>query len=116
MSYLLGTDIGTLGTKTVLIDPNGRILSSAFDEYDVITLKPAWAEQWPEVWLEAVCKTIRTVLEKSRIEPKEIAGVCISGLYGGSGIPCDREMKPLRPCIIWADRRANERKSSGNRD
>ena len=45
MSYLLGIDIGTLGTKTVLIDLNGRILSSAFNEYDVITLKPAWAEQ-----------------------------------------------------------------------
>ena len=108
MSYLLGTDIGTLGTKTVLIDLNGRILSSAFNEYDVITLKPSWAEQWPDVWFEALCKTIREVLDKARIEPGEVAGICISGLYGGSGIPCDRQMKPLRPCIIWADRRANE--------
>ncbi|GAI89439.1 unnamed protein product, partial [marine sediment metagenome] len=38
--YLLGTDIGTQGTKTVLVNPDGKIISSAFSEYDVIKPKP----------------------------------------------------------------------------
>jgi len=107
-SYLIGTDIGTLGTKTVLVDPSGRILSSTFEEYDVLTPKPLWAEQWPDVWLKAVCNTIRSAVEQSHVAPKEIAGVCISGLYGGSGVPCDKEIKPIRPCLIWMDRRAGD--------
>jgi xylulokinase len=108
MSYLMGTDIGTLGTKSILIDLGGKILSSAFEEYDVLTPRPGWAEQWPEVWFTAACNTIRTVIRNSRVDRKEIAGICISGLYGGSGIPCDQRMKALRPCIIYADRRATE--------
>ncbi len=33
--------------------------------------------------------------------------ICISSLYGGSGIPVDDSIKPLHPCLIWLDRRAN---------
>ncbi|MEM1570043.1 MAG: FGGY-family carbohydrate kinase [Candidatus Bathyarchaeia archaeon] len=108
MSLLIGSDIGTLGTKTILTDCEGRILASSFREYGVLTPKPGWAEQWPDVWFNALCDTIKEVLEASKVDPKEVAAVSISGLYGGSGIPCDKEMKPLRPCIIWADRRATE--------
>ena len=50
--YLLGTDIGTQGTKTVMVNPDGKIISSAFSEYDVIKPKPSWAEQWPDVWVK----------------------------------------------------------------
>ena len=106
MSYLIGTDIGTLGTKSVLVDLEGRVLASAFVEYGVMTPRPGWAEQWPEVWFDAVCRTIREVLEKSKVNPREVAGVCISGLYGGAGVLLDEEMRVLRPVIIWADRRA----------
>ena len=37
MTYLIGTDIGTLGTKTVLADSTGKVHAEAFQEYDVIT-------------------------------------------------------------------------------
>ena len=104
--YLIGTDIGTYGTKTVIVDTEGRIIGTSYIEYGVLTPRPGWAEQWPDVWFNAVIKTIRDVLEKTKIDPKDVAGLAISGLYGGSGIPCDKEMRPLRPAIIWMDRRA----------
>ena len=44
MEYLLGTDIGTSGTKTILMDTKGRLISQALEEYDVLTPKPLWAE------------------------------------------------------------------------
>ncbi|MBU4601592.1 hypothetical protein KKA86_00640, partial [bacterium] len=106
--YLLGTDIGTQGTKTVLVDPDGKIITSAFSEYDVIKPKPSWAEQWPDVWIKATFDTIRDTLEKSKVKPSDIAGIALSGLYGGSGIPVDKDMNPIRPCLIWMDRRATD--------
>ncbi len=108
MNYLMGTDIGTSGTKTILMDTNGKLIAQDLQEYDVLTPQPLWAEQWPDVWLEAAKKSIRNTVEKSRVAPKDIKGICISGLYGGSGIPLDRNRKPVRPCLIWMDRRAGE--------
>ncbi len=107
MTYLIGTDIGTLGTKSVLTDLNGKILSSAFQEYGVITPNPGWAEQWPQVWFDAVCKTIQSVLKAGSIDSKDVAGICFSGL-APSIILCDGQINPLRPSLIWADRRATE--------
>ena len=106
--YFVGTDIGTLGTKSVVVDLKGRILANDYAEYGVLTPQPLWAEQWPDVWFEAVCRTIKNTLIKANIPAGKVAGACISGLYGGSGIPCDREGKPLRPCLIWMDRRATK--------
>ncbi len=108
LAYLVGTDIGTLGTKTVVIDAEGRIRGSSFLEYGVITPRQGWAEQWPDVWEKTAHASMKTAIGKAKIDPKDIAGAAISSLYGGSGIPLDRTMKPVRPCIIWADRRATE--------
>ena len=106
--YFIGTDIGTLGTKTVLVDINGQIIASDYAGYGVMTPQPLWAEQWPDIWFKAVSKTIKGVVEKSKVPKTQINGLTISGLYAGSGIPCDENMKPLRPCLIWMDRRATE--------
>jgi len=106
--YLIGTDIGTQGTKSVIVDEQGKVTAEAFSGYDVITPKPNWAEQWPDVWVKAVFKTVKEVIEKSGVSKNKIAGIALSGLYGGSGIPVDRNINPLRPCLIWMDRRAVE--------
>lgn len=108
MKYLVGTDIGTSGTKTILMDLDGRLIAQDLQEYDIITPKPLWAEQWPQVWYEATCRSVRNTVEQSGVNPGDIAGLCISGLYGGSGIPLDKNMTPVRPCLIWMDRRAGE--------
>lgn len=108
MNYLLGTDIGTSGTKTILMDTVGNLIAQDLQEYDVLTPKHLWAEQWPDVWLDATKKSIKNTVKKSGIPAEKIRGIAISGLYGGSGIPLDKEMKPVRPCMIWMDRRADE--------
>ncbi len=51
-------------------------------------------------------KTIRNTVAKSGVDARAIKAIAISGLYGGSGIPLDKDMKPVRPCMIWMDRRA----------
>lgn len=108
MKYLIGTDIGTSGTKSILMDTEGHLIAQDLEEYDVLTPKPLWAEQWPKVWNDAVKTSIRKTVEKSGVDPHDVTGVGISGLYGGSGIPLDEKMKPVRPCLIWMDRRAED--------
>lgn len=107
-SYLIGTDIGTSGTKTIVMDTEGKLISSDLQEYDVLTPKALWAEQWPDVWIDGMKASIRNAVKKSGCNPVDIKGMCISGLYGGSGIPVDEDIKPVRPCLIWMDRRASE--------
>jgi sugar (pentulose or hexulose) kinase len=106
--YLIGIDIGTQSTKSVITDEEGKVISESSKEYAVLTPQPNWAEQWPDVWFNAVIDTLKRVIEKSQIQPKNITGVAISGLYGGSGIPVDKDFNPLRPCLIWMDRRATK--------
>jgi len=90
------------------MDTKGNLIAQDLQQYDVLTPKPLWAEQWPDVWLDATKKSIRNTVEKSGVSPDQIKGICISGLYGGSGIPLDENMEPVRPCLIWMDRRAGE--------
>jgi len=104
----MGTDIGTFGTKSCIVDTKGNIVSEAFEESDIIIPNPGWAEQWPDVWWKVYCNNVNSVIKVAKIDPKDIASVSVSGLYSGSGILVDRKFKPLRPCIIWMDRRATE--------
>lgn len=106
MKYLVGTDIGTSGTKTILMDLQGNLIAQDLQEYDILTPKPLWAEQWPQVWQKAAKDSIRNTVSKAGVVTEDIKGIAISGLYGGSGIPLDASMEPIRPCMIWMDRRA----------
>ena len=65
MSYFLGVDIGTSGTKTILINEKGRILAEASASYRLFHPKPMWSEQNPDDWWKATVKTM-TVLCKVR--------------------------------------------------
>lgn len=108
MDYLLGVDVGTQGTKAVLINSQGKIISHSYTGYTVNTPQPLWAEQWPDVWVDATIATVKKTIEKSNIDVDKVRGIAISSLYGGSGIPVDQEINPLAPCLIWMDRRAEE--------
>lgn len=108
MKYLIGTDVGTSGAKSILMDLRGTLVAQDLQEYDVLTPKPLWAEQWPDVWLAATKRSIQNAVAQSGVDPADVGGLCISGLYGGSGVPLDGNMEPVRPCLIWMDRRAGE--------
>ena len=111
MEYVIGVDIGTQSTKALLVDRHGTIVAQHASSYQPDTPRLLWAEQWPAVWLKAVAECISRCVEKARTEgvaPASIKAVCVSSLYGGSGIPVDSDMRPLHPCLIWMDRRATD--------
>lgn len=104
--YLLGIDNGTTTTKAILFDLDGAEIAVASSrEVKTSHPEPAWAEQsMEEIW-QATISAIRTCLEKSKIDPANIAGISLSG-HGGGVWLIDSEGKPVRPAIIWLDGRA----------
>jgi sugar (pentulose or hexulose) kinase len=110
MDYVIGVDIGTQSTKVLLCDARGRIVAQQASGYQPDKPQPLWAEQWPQVWLDAVMSCISGCVRAAATVPGfhsgNVRAICISSLYGGSGIPVDDAMTPLHPCLIWMDRRA----------
>jgi xylulokinase len=104
---LLGIDIGTSSTKTVLIDVSGRLLAKAQSEYEIDSPNAGWAEQHPETWWAAVRRTVSAVIAESGIPPSEIAGIGLSGQMHGT-VLLDENRALLRPAVIWADRRSQK--------
>lgn len=104
MPYLVGIDIGTSGTKTILIDEHGAVRARATREYPLYTPKPQWSEQDPLDWWNATCETVREVLSKSGIDAKEVRGVGLSGQMHGS-VFLDENKAVLRRALLWNDQR-----------
>lgn len=104
MEYLLGIDIGTSGTKTVLFDTNGAVIASCTVEYPMQQPQNGWAEQNPDDWWNAVCRGIQAVLKQSAIDAKSIRGIGLSGQMH-SLVMLDEENNVLRPAILWCDQR-----------
>ncbi len=106
MDYLLGIDIGTSGTKGLLMNREGKIYARAGREYSIDMPQPSWAEQDPEIWWKAVIQIIREIIEKSEVNPKEIRGIGLSGQMHGT-VFLDKNLQPFHPAIIWADQRSS---------
>ena len=70
MSYLLGIDIGTSSTKTVLFNIAGEVVASAMDVYPLYQPRNGWAEQDADDWWNAVATSVKEVMAKSNVNPK----------------------------------------------
>ena len=104
MNYLLGVDLGTSGTKTVLFDTAGNVMASKTVEYPMYQPQNGWAEQDPRDWWNATAVTTKAVIEESGVDPADIKGVGISGQMHGL-VMLDKAGQVLRRSIIWCDQR-----------
>lgn len=104
MSYFLGIDIGTSGTKTILIDEKGDIRSEANATYPSYHPKPLWSEQDPEDWWQATVKTVRAVVKKAKVKGADVKAIGLSGQMHGS-VFLDKNDKVIRKALLWNDQR-----------
>lgn len=104
MNYLIGIDVGTSATKTVLFDEEGRVAASASQEYPLYQPENGWAEQKPEDWRDAVLYTLKRVVTESGVPAGDIRGIGISGQMHGL-VMLDEHGRVIRPSIIWCDQR-----------
>ena len=104
MKYLIGIDLGTSGTKTVLFTEDGTAICSATDEYPLYQPENGWAEQDPADWWNACTATVKKVLKDSGINPGDISGIGFSGQMHGL-VLLDEHGEVIRNSIIWCDGR-----------
>ncbi len=107
MAYLMGIDVGTGGTRAIVIDETGRIVGSATDEHvPFASPKTGWAEQDPRDWWRASCGAVRGALAKAGLKGDAITAVGFSGQMHGSVLLDDRG-EVVRPALIWCDQRTD---------
>jgi xylulokinase len=104
---LLGVDVGTSGTRAVLLDETGRVLGAATAEHaPMASREVGWAEQEPQDWWRAVCSAIRECMTKACVRGGEVTGVGVTGQMHGL-VLLDAQGEVLRPSIIWCDQRTD---------
>jgi len=107
MQYLIGVDVGTSGTKTVLFDQRGKQIASKTVEYPLYQPQNGWAEQDPNHWWNAVHTTLQAVLAESKVDKDKVAGIGLSGQMHGL-VMLDEAGNVLRNSIIWCDGRTTK--------
>jgi xylulokinase len=103
--YVLGCDVGSQGTNLALYSADGSLVASAYETYDLAYPSPGWAEQDPDAWAKALVAAVRRILPQIPEGPSGIKGLSFGSQLDGM-VVCDASGRPLYPCMIWMDRRA----------
>jgi len=105
-TYWLGVDIGTGGSRALLLDSSGKEAAAVSVSHQEMAMQqPLWAEQDPGNWADAAFQAIRGALAAAGIGGKQIRGVGVSGQMHGLVI-LDRDHQVIRPSLIWCDQRS----------
>ena len=104
----LGLDIGTSGSRAIVIDEAGRIVASATAAHaPFVSPGPAWAEQDPADWWRAAREALRAVLAHQEVAAGDVTSIGLSGQMHGA-VLLNSAGHVLRPSIIWCDQRTAE--------
>lgn len=106
--HVLGIDVGTGGTRAVIMNESGRIVASATEEHaPFASPQIGWAEQSPQDWWRATKIAIRKALQIANLRGDEISCVGFSGQMHGA-VMLDSSGQPVRPALIWCDVRTEK--------
>lgn len=103
--YILSIDVGTSSTKTVLFDLDFNVVTTARKKYETLYPHSGWAEQPAEQWWDALKENTQTMLSEGGVDAAEIIAIGIDA-FSTTIVPVDPSGVPLRPGLIWMDRRA----------
>lgn len=104
--YWLGLDVGTSGSRALLVDADGRVRSSFTVPHAEMRMpRPLWAEQDPDDWWRASQLAIKGVLQNAGVDGTAICGIGLSGQMHGL-VLLDAQHNVIRPALIWCDQRS----------
>jgi xylulokinase len=106
MDCVIGCDVGSQGTKALLLSTTGELLGESYEGYHMDHPHPLWAEQPVERWSNALTLAIRRLVSETGVSSKNIRALSLATQVDGL-VPIDSSGQPLRPAIIWMDRRAS---------
>ncbi len=100
MRYLIGIDIGTSATKTILMDEEGNVAAQAVRDYPLYQPDNGWAEQAPEDWQQAALETLKQVVEQSGVNRGDIEGIGCPADARLCDVRRGRESHPALHCLL----------------
>jgi xylulokinase len=103
--FVIGCDVGSQGTNAALYDAAGTLVASHYVAYDLSFPRPGWAEQDPTLWTRAVETACRALAATCPGGPDAIVGLSFGSQLDGL-VACGSAGTPVRPALIWMDRRA----------
>jgi xylulokinase len=104
----LGIDVGTGGTRALIIDETGRVVASATEEHRAFASPQiGWAEQDPADWWRACGVAVRKALAEGHLRGDQISCVGLSGQMHGA-VLLDEQERVVRPALIWCDVRTEK--------
>ena len=104
-AYVIGCDVGSQGTNAALYAADGTLVDTAYEPYDVDFPRPGWAEQPAHLWEEAIRRSCRQLVGRLDGGAGAVRAISFGSQLDGQ-VPLDANRAPLRPCLIWMDRRA----------
>ncbi|MBV9334817.1 MAG: hypothetical protein JO262_16730 [Solirubrobacterales bacterium] len=105
MAYVIGIDVGSQSVKAVLFDADGSAIAEAGAAYEMSHPASGWAEQDPGCWERGIVQCIGALRARARFCGREVAMLALACQVDGL-LALDDRLRPLRPAIIWLDRRA----------
>lgn len=105
MKYLLGIDFGGGASKATLLSEQGKIVAENTVEYETLHPTLGACEQRPQDWLNALCENTHCLLQKSSVNPADIACIAIDSATHSS-VVCGADFLPLRNALHWTDTRS----------
>ncbi|HKW99612.1 MAG TPA: xylulokinase [Bryobacteraceae bacterium] len=111
----MGIDVGTGGTRALLVDDRGKIRGSFTAPHEDMRMeRPLWAEQRPENWWDATIDAVRGAIAEAHISGRDVRGIGLSGQMHGLVI-LDKDNQVIRPSLIWCDQRSQAQVDAINR-
>lgn len=107
MAAVLGIDIGTSGTKVMLLNTESGEQWVEKESYDIMIPQTGYAEQNPDLWWHAVVSCLQRMRRKKKDLYCEVSVIGLSGQMHGL-VMTDENGRPIRPAILWNDQRSEE--------
>lgn len=104
MVHVIALDVGTSSMRALIYDERGALLHTSGCEYHTVFPQPSWVEQDPATWADAALDTLSGASSYAREHGIGIAAITVTS-QRASLIPVDRAGQPLRPAIMWQDKR-----------
>ena len=108
---VLTIDFGTQSERAAIINKKGKIIGMVKKPYDppYISEKKGYAEQDPDYYYQILVESLKELTSKNKNKLDKIIGATIT-TFRDSSVQLDKDLKPLRKCILWLDQRNAEAK------
>ena len=102
---ILGIDQGTTGSRAFIFDDKGKVVTSAYSEFEQFFPKPGWVEHdAAEIW-DVTKKVCHEALDDAGIDGGKLTAIGITN-QRETAVAWDRKSgEPLHRAIVWQDRR-----------